>query len=260
MMRPPLIVGNWKMELSHKGSLELVRALKKLLKNVEATSDVVLCPSYPSLAEVAEAVENSDRLQVGAQNIHWQERGAFTGSVAVTQIASFVDWCIVGHSEARQLTGESDEEVVQKIGLLLTHGIAPVVCIGETQQEREAGETVSKVTRQAEGIFAAIARSSLTKLVVTYEPIWAISANHPGALPDPHEVAELMVLIRKIAAAKFGRDATERLRILYGGSVKPENVTPYVSEPGVDGVLVGGASVHPLQFVDIIKQVQSHAR
>src|SRR6185436_12781891 len=134
----------------HKGSLELVRALKKLLKNVEGESDIVVCPSYPSLAEIAEQLENTERLQIGAQNIHWQERGAVTGSVSVTQIAPFVDWCIVGHSEVRALTGEGEEEVAEKIRLLLTHGIAPVVCIGETQDERNAGQTINKITHQAE--------------------------------------------------------------------------------------------------------------
>lgn len=255
MMRKPLVVGNWKMELSHKGSLELARALKKLLKNVAAASDVVICPSFPSLAEVAESLEHTDRLQVGAQNIHGQERGPYTGSVAVGQIAAFVDWCIVGHSEVRQLTNESDEEISQKIKLLLTHGIAPVVCIGESAAERAAGQTVAKVTRQAASILAGVTRTSLSKLVIAYEPIWAIGS---GDQPAAQEVAEIAVLIRKLAAARFSREAIERLRFLYGGSVKAGNVAPYVAEPGVDGVLVGGASVHPLEFVEIIKQVQAH--
>lgn len=259
MMRKPLVVGNWKMETSHKGAIELTRALKKLLQDIEVTADVVICPSFPSLAAIAETVKNSERLQIGAQHVHWEEKGAFTGSVSVTQISSFARWCIVGHSEVRELLDLSDEQVVEQIRILLTHGLTPIICIGETLAEREAERTIAKITSQAESIFATISRTSLSKLVITYEPIWAISSQGPAALPDPQEVAEMAGLIRKIAASKFDAEAAERLRVLYGGSVNSDNVRPYVSEPGVDGVLVGGASVHPLQFVEIVKIVQAAA-
>lgn len=256
MLRKPAIVGNWKMELSHKGALEVVRALKKLLKGVNIVSDVVICPSFSSLSEVAAAVKNSDKIQVGAQNVHWEDRGAFTGQVAAMQLTSFVDWCIIGHSEQRALTGETDEQVQLKANLLLKHGITPVVCLGETAEERQADQTVSKVTQQVRVLLASITRTALAKMVLVYEPVWAISAQGSGHMPEPSEVAEIVLLIRKIAAGKFGNEAAERLRILYGGSIKPDNIERYVAEPGVDGGLVGGASIHPLQFLEIVKKVQ----
>jgi triosephosphate isomerase len=259
MPRKPLIVGNWKMELSHKAALELTRALKKLLHSSEVTSDLVICPSFPSLSEVAESVKNVEYLQVGAQNVHWEEKGAWTGEVSISQISPFIKWCIIGHSEQRRFTDETDEVVARKATLLLTHGVTPIVCIGETAEEHAADATVAKITAQINSLVSTMTRSALSKLVITYEPIWAISANHPGQLPDPTDIAEDIMLIRKIIAARFDQEAAERLRILYGGSVNGENVGSYASEPGVDGVLVGNASLHPLQFIEIIKQVQSAA-
>ena len=254
--RKRLVVGNWKMQLSHKAELETIGAIKNLLKNVALDVEVVVCPSFPSLAGVAEVVKKSTKLAVGAQNIHWEEKGAWTGSVSVLQIKPFAQWCIVGHSEQRALTGESDEEVQVKVSTLLKYGLTPVVCVGETAQERASEQTTARVSEQTKTILNKMTRVSLSKLVITYEPIWAISANQPDELPDPNNIAGTMLLIRKLAADRFGVEAAERLRILYGGSVTPDNVASFVFEPGVDGVLVGGASVHPGQFVNIIKQLQ----
>lgn len=253
MTRKPAVVGNWKMELSHKGALELVRALKKLLAKVELTCDVVVCPSYPSLADVAAELKKSGRIAVGAQHVHWEDKGPWTGQVSVTQIAPFVSWCIVGHSEQRELVGLTEEEVRLQTHILINHGIIPIVCIGETASEQQADRTVEKITSQANSLFQNLTRVSLSKLVIAYEPIWAIGT---GVTPEASSVAEIALLIRKIAASKFGNEAAQRLCILYGGSVTPDTVGPYVAEPGIDGVLVGGASVHPMQFVGIIKAVQ----
>lgn len=252
-----MVVGNWKMELSHKAEISLAAALKRLLKEMTLTKvDVVVCPSFPSLAAVSDELRRLSKVSVGAQNIHWEEKGAWTGSVSVLQVTPFVSWCIVGHSEVREVTGLNDEMVQQQVSLLLRHGINPIVCIGESWEEREAEKTVEKVTTQMNILLNKMTRTTLIKTVICYEPVWAISANAPAQLPDSAEVASIMLLMRKLAAARFGNEAAERLRILYGGSVKPDTVEQYMKEPGVDGVLVGGASVSPRKFVDIIKVVQ----
>jgi triosephosphate isomerase len=256
MARKRLVVGNWKMELSYKGELEAAQAIKKLLKNMEVTADVVLCPSFASLADIKEALGATQRLQLGAQSVHWEEKGAWTGQVSVNQISPFVSWCIIGHSEQRALTGETDQEVEAKAQLLLQHGLTPIICIGETLAERENDQTMEKISRQLQSILNKTTRVGLSKTVIAYEPIWAIGS---GATPDPSDVSGIMLLMRKLMTEKFGNEVAERVRLLYGGSVKPDNVQPFVSEPGVDGVLVGGASVHPLQFVEIIKIVQQTA-
>ncbi len=255
--RRPLVAGNWKMELSRKAALEVAMSLQKLTRDRDVICDVVVCPSFPSLSEIAAIFARSGRIAVGAQNVHWQEKGPWTGEVSVLQIAGMVQYCIVGHSERRELTGETDEEVIDKATLLMRHGVTPIVCMGETLEERKAGRALEKITDQVEKLFAAMNRTALTKLVVVYEPIWAISShNTTGEEPDPREVAEVALLIRKIAAGYFDQEASDRLRILYGGSVRSDNVAAYMGEPGIDGVLVGGASLHPMKFVEIIQQVQ----
>lgn len=242
------------MELSHKGELELARALKRQFKGMSLTeAEVVVCPSHASLAAVGEVLGAKSKIGLGAQHVHWEEKGAWTGAVSVLQVASYVKWCLVGHSEQRMLSGVTEENVQRTANMLMQHDIVPVVCIGETREEREADQTVAKITGQVEVLLSKMMRASLTKLAVAYEPIWAIGT---GDTPDPIDVAGIMLLIRKIVAGRFGNEAAQRLRILYGGSVKSSNVEPYVKEPGVDGVLVGGASVEPRQFLDIVKVLQ----
>ena len=254
MPKKPMIAGNWKMELSYAATVELARAVKKQIDSSSVTSDIVVCPSFTPLAEVAEVLKKVDHISVGAQNIHYEEKGAWTGQVSVSQIRDFVEWCIVGHSEMRALLGESDEEVARKANILLEHRINPIICIGETGDERETDQTVSKITEQMGALLSTIDRPSFARLVIAYEPIWAIGT---GVVPDPDDVSEVVLLIRKLVANAFSKDVADRLRILYGGSVKPENVGSYVGGPYADGVLVGGASLHPIQFKEIVESVQS---
>lgn len=248
-----LVVGNWKMALSHKGELELARALKRQCKG-DLRGEVIVCPSFPALAAVSALLARS-QVAVGAQAVHWEETGAVTGAVSVTQIAPFVKWCIVGHSETRWLWTMTDEMVVNQVGILLRHGITPIVCLGETREERDRDLTVTKITKQTQGLLQGLTRTALAKLVIAYEPIWAISANDPVTLPDPDEVASAMLLIRKLAAERFDSEAAQRLRIIYGGSVNAETIGPYAREPGVNGVLVGSASLQPRRFLEIIEAV-----
>lgn len=257
MLKEKLVVGNWKMELSYKAELEVARAIGSLMKSVVTDKTaVVICPSYVSLTAISESFKRSDKIEIGAQNVHWEERGAWTGQVSVKQISSYIDWCIVGHSEQRALTGESDDIVQRKASLLMQYGVVPVVCIGENREEYDADKTVEKITEQARVVLNKATRTALTKMVIAYEPIWAIGT---GEMPDPNDVAGIILLIRKIAAERFGNEAAQRLRLLYGGSVKADNVEQYVDQPGIDGVLVGGASVQPMKFVQIVKAVQQTA-
>lgn len=257
MGRKPIIVGNWKMELSHKAAREIAHAVKTLLHNIHVAADVVICPSFPSLGVVQEELQRSENLFVGAQNIHHEEKGAWTGEVSVVQIHSVATWCIVGHSEVRSVTHESETLVVKKVGLLLKHGIKPIICIGETQEEKHDDLTIKKVTGQMDVILQGIERTSLPHLVIAYEPIWAIGS---GVLPDPDTVCETILLIRKLVAERHGQDSADRLRIIYGGSVTKDNVGRYVGGPCADGVLLGGASLHPREFVDIVSIVQENVR
>lgn len=245
------------MELSHKATTEVVGSLKKLLQDVTLSADVVICPSFPSLAAVAEELKNNQKIQVGAQNVHWEEKGPWTGEVSVVQVSPFATWCIVGHSERRSLVGETDEQVQQKVVLLQRHGITPIVCIGETAEERAQERTVEKITQQVSSLLSGLNRVAISKLVVAYEPIWAIGT---GVTLDPNEAAESMLLVRKLVAERFDQEVAERLRVLYGGSVNADNVGTFMAEPGVDGVLVGGSSLRPLEFVNIIKAVQGQQK
>jgi len=252
----PLIVGNWKMELSHKAELEMARALKSLLKGTPLTAQVVICPSFPTLPLLHEFLGTSEKLELGAQTIHWEEKGAWTGAVSVLQISPWAKWVIVGHSEQRELTGCTDVEVEKQAQLALKHGLTPIICIGETAEERAADQTIARVTEQVSFILQKMTRASITRIVIAYEPLWAIGT---GNTPDPNDIAATLLLIRKLIAERFDRPASERIRLLYGGSVTPDTVDGFMSEPGVNGVLVGGSSVHPMEFVEIIKNVSSHA-
>lgn len=254
MDRKALVVGNWKMQLSYKGELELARALKNLLRGVTVTADIVVCPSFAALEAVGEVFKNSDKVELGAQGIFGEEKGAFTGQVSVLQISSLVRWCIVGHSEQRAVYRLTDGDVQRQADLALKHGLVPIICVGETAEERATEQTVKKITEQVTGLLQKLTRASFSKLVVAYEPVWAIGS---GEQPDPNDISAILLLIRKLITERFDRQASDRVRLLYGGSVTPDTVGLFVSEPGVDGVLVGGASTHPNQFVDILKKVQA---
>lgn len=247
------MVGNWKMELSHLAAVNLATSLKRVWGEDTLRVQVVVCPSFPALLPVAEILKPLKELQLGAQNVHWQEQGAWTGEVAVSQIKPFVQWCLVGHSERRALVGETDEQVQAKAQLLIKEGLRPIVCLGETAAERAQELIVETVTQQVEAIFTVATRTTLQRLVIAYEPVWAIGS---GEMPAPSEAAEVMLLIRKLAAQRFGEEVAAKLCIIYGGSVNARTVEPFVAEPGIDGVLVGGASVQAREFAEIVRVVE----
>lgn len=254
MNKRPLVVGNWKMELSYKSTVEVFSAFMKLVHGKEFIADIVVCPSFPSLSAIADLASGTS-VTIGAQNVHEEEKGAYTGSVPVGQIREFASSCIVGHSEVRAREHDTNEMIVQKTQLLLTHGLTPIVCIGETQDQKQSDETLSVLLSQVDSLLMKLDRVSMLKTVIAYEPIWAIGT---GELPDANSVYEIMLSIRKRITHAFDADLAGRVRLLYGGSVKGENVGQYVAGAGADGVLVGGASVHPRDFLEIITQVSAH--
>ncbi|MBI3315738.1 MAG: triose-phosphate isomerase [Candidatus Omnitrophica bacterium] len=249
MERKLLIAGNWKLNKTIREALELVTLLKRSIRETQ-TVEVVVCPPFTALSETAETLLESG-IQVGAQDIFWEEKGAFTGEVSATLIkeagAAFV---IIGHSERRQYFHETDETVNKKTKAALKNCLTPIVCVGETLAEREADKTFLVITAQLKGGFANFSADEMKKVVVAYEPVWAIGT---GKVATPAQAEEAHAFIRKELSKAFGSDVAGTLRILYGGSVKPENTSELMSQPDIDGALVGGASLEAPGFTEIVR-------
>ncbi len=251
-MRRPLIAGNWKM---HKTVAE-ARALAGDVAAVVAgwgnadglRCDVLLCPPYTALAAVADVVRGSG-VRVGAQDAFWGDAGAFTGAVGMPMVAELASHVLVGHSERRTLFGEGDDDVNRKAHAALAHGLAPVVCVGESAAARDAGQADAVVLGQLDAATAGLAAAEVERLVVAYEPVWAIGT---GRACDAAEAGRMAAAIRGRAAASFGAAAAHGLRVLYGGSVKPDNIGGYLAAPDVDGALVGGASLEAASFLALV--------
>jgi triosephosphate isomerase len=247
--RRPLFCGNWKLN----GTLAESLALATEVRNGVATlkgADVVVGPSFTALATVAKRLEDS-AVAVAAQNCHWEDKGAFTGEVSATQLADVgCKYVILGHSERRQLFGELDAAVNLKARAALRAGLAPIICVGETLAERDAGETLGRIQAQLEAAIADIGDADLGKCLVAYEPVWAIGT---GRTATPAQAQEVHAFIRARLAAKSPTVAAG-LRILYGGSMKPDNVSSLMAEADVDGGLVGGASLVAESFVRMVRE------
>jgi triosephosphate isomerase len=244
-MRTPLIAGNWKMYKTAREAGEVVRSLRGLVDGVQG---VCVCPPYTALAAAVEAAKGSS-IQVGAQDCYWEKEGAFTGEVSVPMLVELgVSQVIVGHSERRQLFGETDATVDKKIAAVLAHGLSCIGCLGETLQEREAGQTLAVLERQLRGGFAR--HLSSPHLVVAYEPVWAIGT---GKTATPAQAQEAHAFLRGLVGQLAGPAVAASIRILYGGSVKPDNVAALMAQPDLDGALVGGASLDPASFAKIVK-------
>ncbi len=246
-MRVPMIAGNWKMYRMAREAAQTIRTLRDLVADV-AEVDVVVCPPFTALPAALEAASGS-RIGIGAQDCHWEKEGAFTGEVAVPMLADLgCSHVIVGHSERRQLFGEADATVDRKIEAVLAHGLTGIGCLGEMLQEREAGQTLPVLERQLRGGFARHLQSP--RLVIAYEPVWAIGT---GRTATPAQAQEAHAFLRGLVAAVAGPDVAAGIRILYGGSVKPDNIGALMAQPDVDGALVGGASLDPSSFARIVK-------
>ena len=249
-MRKPIIAGNWKLNKTIKEAIELVTLLKRKVSAVNEV-EIVVCPVFTALSDISEILMESN-IQLGAQDLYWEEKGAFTGEVSASLIkdagAKFV---IVGHSERRQFFHETNETVNQKTKAALAAGLTPIVCVGELLAQREAGKTFEVVGDQLKGGFNHFNASDMRGVVIAYEPVWAIGT---GKVATPQQAEEVHAFIRKELSKMFGADVAGVLRILYGGSVKADNISNLMNEEDIDGALVGGASLDAEGFAEIVSQ------
>lgn len=246
-MRIPIIAGNWKMNNTISESLALIDGIKnnKLNKEVEK---VVAVP-FTSLSEVKKVLEGTD-IKLAAQNMHWEDNGAYTGEVSPLMLKEIgIDYCIIGHSERRQYFNELDETVNKKIKSALKHDIKPIVCVGETLEERESGKEEIVVKEQVLKALEGINKENIEDIVIAYEPIWAIGTGKTASSDDANNMCRF---IRKIIGDKYGEDSKKSIRIQYGGSVKPNTIKELMSKKEIDGVLVGGASLVAEDFVKLV--------
>lgn len=245
-MRIPIIAGNWKMNKTIEEAIQLVKEIKSNLKDGVET---VVCVPFTALSEVKKEISGT-KLKLGAQNMHWEESGAFTGEISPLMLKEIgVDFCIIGHSERRQYFGETDEMVNRKIKSALKHGISPIVCVGETLEQREANIEKKVVETQILKAFDGIVAEEMEKIVIAYEPIWAIGT---GKTATKEEANEIIAFIRKIIMNKYRQEISDKVRIQYGGSVKPDNITDIMNQSDIDGALVGGASLKPEEFIKLV--------
>jgi triosephosphate isomerase len=249
--RKPIIAGNWKMYKTAAEGLALVTALKGELVGVNDTDvEVVVCPPFTALYAIGALLQGSS-IKLGAQNVHWEREGAFTGEVAASMLKeSGVSYAIVGHSERRQYFGETNEGVNKRAKAALAGGIRPIVCVGESLAQREAGQTEAVVRDHVAGGLAGFTKDAMLDTVLAYEPVWAIGT---GKTATPAQAQEVHAFIRELLAAMFGSQAAAGVRIQYGGSVKPANAKELLGQPDIDGALVGGASLEAKGFADIVK-------
>jgi triosephosphate isomerase len=248
MPRKPLIAANWKMYKTPAQAQEFMKNFLPLVANHDR-DEVVVCPSFTSISVVIAAATGSG-VAIGAQNMHFADEGAYTGETSPLMLKAIgATHVILGHSERRQYFGETDELINTKLKTALQHGLVPIVCVGEVLAEREAGKTEEVLLRQTRGVLAGIAASAAAPIVIAYEPVWAIGT---GKTATPQMASEAHAVIRGEVAKLFGPETADHLRILYGGSVKPDNATTLMNEPDIDGALVGGASLDPQSFAKIV--------
>src|SRR3989338_4307972 len=249
-MRRPIIAGNWKMYKTVGEALDLVNGLKDELKG-ESAVDIVVCPPFTAISKVAEALKGSN-IGYGAQDIYWEADGAYTGEIASKMLTDLgCKFCIIGHSERRTYFHETNETVNKKVKAALRHGLTPIMCVGERLEERDSGKTFDVVKDHVEGGLACLSKEDVAGIVVAYEPVWAIGT---GRNATPEQAQEVHKFIRGLLKKAYGEDVSSKVRIQYGGSVKPDNIKSIMAGDDVDGALVGGASLKVKDFADIVKQ------
>lgn len=249
-MRTPLVVGNWKMHGTQATARELAQSIRDGLKRPRGV-ELVVCPPFTAIGTVAEVLKGS-AVGLGAQNCHWEVQGAFTGEVSPSMLAELgCRWVILGHSERRHLFRETDEEINRKVAAALRHGLRPVLCVGETSDERRQGLTFTVVEGQLRAGWAGLSAEDISRCLLAYEPVWAIGT---GVNATPGQAAEVHGYLRGLVSELASKESAQSVRILYGGSVKPDNAQALTQEPDIDGVLVGGASLQALGFITIAKK------
>jgi triosephosphate isomerase len=241
-----MIAGNWKMNTLRSEALDLVHGIRACV-GTQIAVDVVVCPPFVFLHDVRAALDDS-HVGLGAQNCYWEEKGAFTGEISITQIAEVCDYVIIGHSERRQFFGETDESVNRRVKSAVAHGLKPIMCVGETVEQRQSNETENVLVRQARGGLDGVDVG--TDFVVAYEPVWAIGT---GLAADSPTAQQAIALIRETVRSVAGGVADD-IRILYGGSVTPDNIAEFMAQADIDGALVGGASLKADTFGAIVEQ------
>ncbi|MCH8994804.1 MAG: triose-phosphate isomerase [Chloroflexi bacterium] len=244
--RIPFIAGNWKMYTTAEECVALCRAVRERSDAI-AGVDKAVCPPFPFLERAREALAGSS-VRLGAQNVHWDEQGAYTGEVSPLMLQGLVDYVIIGHSERRQYFCETNESVNRRLKAALAHGLTPIFCVGETQEEREAGCTEDVLTRQVNQGLEGVLWSAAC--LIAYEPVWAIGT---GLAASGEQANETIGFVRGLVAEAFGEEVAQSTRIQYGGSVKPENASEFLSQPEIDGALVGGASLDADAFAAIVR-------
>ena len=255
-MRKRMIAGNWKMNKTYSEGVVLAQGLADELKDGTGDVDVVVCPPAVDLKGVSEVIEQSSAsFALGAQNVYWEESGAYTGETAPSMLEAVgATYCVIGHSERRDYFGETDEDVNKKAKALMAHGIVPISCCGESLEVREAGKHVEFVVDQIKKDTEGLEITDPSKYVVAYEPIWAIGTGKTATADDAQEVCGA---IRKTLAEVFGEETAAGIRVLYGGSAKPENIAGFLEKEDVDGALVGGASLKADSFAAMVKSAMA---
>jgi len=247
-MRRPFIAGNWKMNLNRASAVALAEGLAEKAEGVGEV-DLAVCPPSLYLDAVASAIAGS-KIGLGAQNVYHESEGAFTGEISVAMLCDIgCKYVILGHSERRHVLGETDEEVNKKVHAALGAGLCPIVCVGELLSERESGETLRVIRGQFDGSLAGLSAEQMVKLVIAYEPVWAIGT---GKVATPEQAEEVHLDLRKIIADRYNERVAQSVRIQYGGSVKPDNAAELLGQPDIDGALVGGASLKVESFLGIV--------
>ena len=247
-MRTPIIAGNWKMNKTAVAAVEFVREIRNGLQNIDGV-DKVVCPPYLAIPGVYEALQATN-IGIGAQNMHFAEKGAYTGEAAPNMLTPFCQYVIIGHSERREYFNETDEGVNKKAKAALAHGLTPIICCGESLAQNEAGETQAFVSGQVKAALDGLTHEQVATCVIAYEPIWAIGTGKSATSAQAGSIIGLSV--RGAVAEVFGEETAQKVRIQYGGSVNENNIAEYMAHPDIDGALVGGASLKPT-FVQLVQ-------
>ena len=247
MSRRPIIAGNWKMNMTRAQATELITALKPLVK--DAAAEVVICVPYTDI-DTAVALCKGSNIKVGAENVAWAEKGAFTGEISADMLLELgTEYVIIGHSERRQYFGETDASVNARLKTAIAKGLKPIVCVGETLEERESGKTDDVLKTQVTGAFDGISAADAADVVIAYEPVWAIGT---GKTATSEQAEETIAGIRAEVKALYGAEVAEGMRIQYGGSMNPKNVKELMAQPDIDGGLIGGASLKAADFSQVV--------
>lgn len=252
IMRKPIIIGNWKMNLTLEDARRLIVELRQGLIAVdERKIDIVVCPAFVHLQSVN--FQLPVNIKLGAQDVFWKDRGAFTGEVSPVMLKDVgCKYIIVGHSERRKNVQETDEMINQEIRACLKHTLAPILCVGETKEEREKNLTDSVIKNQTTKDLDGIEPKNIEKVIIAYEPVWAISS---GKTPQGKDADKIAKLIREVIKERYSKETADKVRVVYGGSVDPRNIKEFVDQPGIDGALVGEASLNANKFIKIVSQI-----